>query len=132
MGPLVRIVLLALLVVATTACGAYRFPGAGSTGTGTVSGQVTVVPCAPIAPTTQPCKVAPGSGLEIDFTRGGGTVAAHTDGNGAYSVELPAGTWKVSFKGYVRIIKGPSTVTVSPGSSVVADFVVDSGIRISN
>ena len=127
-----RIVLLALLMVATAACGAYRFPGAGSAGTGTVGGQVTVVPCAPIEPTAQPCKVGPGSGVEIDFTSERTTEAAHTDADGAYSVELPAGTWKVSFKGYLRIIKGPLTVTVNPGSSVVADFVVDSGIRASN
>jgi type 1 fimbria pilin len=128
---LVRIVLLALLVIATAACGAYRFPGAGAAGTGTVSGQVTVVPCAPIEPTTQPCKIAPASGLEIDFGGAGTTVTAHTDANGQYSVELPAGTWKVSFKGYLRIIKGPPMVTVNPGSNLVADFVVDSGIRVS-
>jgi hypothetical protein len=128
---LVRIVLLALLVVATAACGAYRFPGAGSAGTGTVGGQVTVIPCAPIEPTTQPCKIAPASGIEIDFSGDGTTVTAHTDAKGQYSVELAAGTWKVSFKGYLRIIKGPQMVTVNPGSNVVADFVVDSGIRVS-
>jgi hypothetical protein len=126
----VRVVLLALLILATAACGAYRFPGGSTAGTGTVSGQVTVVPCAPIEPTTQPCKIAPISRLEIDFTRDGTIVAAHTDARGSYSVELPAGTWKVSFKNYVRIIKGPSTVTVNSGSSVVADYVVDSGIRV--
>ncbi len=69
-------------------------------------------------------------GVEIDFTSNGTTIAAHTDARGFYSVELRAGRWKVSFKGYARIIKGPSTVTVNPGSSVVADFVVDSGIRV--
>ena len=126
-----RIVVLVLLIVATAACGAYRFPGAGPAGTGTVSGQVTVVPCAPIQPAAQPCKIAPASGLEIDFAGGGTTVAARTDASGQYSVELPAGTWKVSFKGYLRIIKGPSTVTVNPGSNVVADYVLDSGIRVS-
>jgi len=131
-GSLVRIVLVALLMVATAACSGYRFPGAAPAGTGTVGGRVTVVPCAPIEPTTQPCKVGPGSGVEIDFTSERTTVAAHADADGAYSVELPAGTWKVSFKGYLRIIKGPLTVTVNPGSSVVADFVVDSGIRVSN
>ncbi|TMB95827.1 MAG: hypothetical protein E6J40_11115 [Chloroflexi bacterium] len=127
-----RIVLLALVIVASAACGGYRFPGAAPAGTGTVGGQVTVVPCAPIEPTTQPCKVGPGSGVEIDFTSERTTEAAHTDANGAYSVELPTGTWKVSFKGYMRIIKGPLTVTVNPGSNMVADFVVDSGIRVSN
>src|SRR5438309_6474871 len=106
-GSLVRIVLVAVLMVAIAACGAYRFPGAGSAGTGTVGGQVTVVPCAPIEPTAQPCKVGPGSRVEIDFTSERTTEAAHTDADGAYSVELPAGAWKVSFMGYRRTIKGP-------------------------
>jgi hypothetical protein len=117
--------------MATAACGAYRFPGAGPARTGTVGGQVTVVPCAPGGPAPQPCKIAPGPGLEIDFSGEGTTVIAHTDAGGQYSVELPAGTWKVSFKGYLRIIKGPSSVTVKPGSNVVADYVLDSGIRVS-
>src|SRR5207245_6761507 len=120
LGLLVRIVLLALLVVATTSCGAYRFPGMGSTGTGTVGGQVTVIPCAPIEPTTQPCKVAPSSSIEIDFSVAGTTVTAHTDAKGQYSVELPAETWKVSFKGYLRVIKGPPMVTGNPGVHVGA------------
>jgi len=90
-----------------------------------------VIPCAPIEPATQPCKTAPASTIEIDFSGDGTTVTAHTDAKGQYSVELAAGTWRVSFKGYLRIIKGPTMVTVNPGSSLVADFVVDSGIRVS-
>jgi hypothetical protein len=69
-------------------------------------------------------------GLEIDFTGNGTTVAAHTDAKGYYSVDLAAGTWKVGFKSYLRIIKGPPTVKVAPGSSIVADYVVDSGLRV--
>ena len=120
-----------LLVVATAACGAYRFPGAGTGGSGSVSGQVTVVPCAPIEPTAQPCTGRPASGLEIDFSGDGTRVAAQTDTRGYYSVQLPAGTWKVSFKGLMRIVSGPPILTVSAGSTVVANYVVDSGIRIS-
>ena len=125
-----RAFLVVIVVMATAACGAYRFPGSAPGATGTVSGQVTVVPCAPIEPATQPCASRPVSGLEIDFTGDGTTVAAHTDPKGYYSVQLPAGTWKVTFKGYMRIISGPTTVTVSAGSNVVANYVVDSGIRM--
>jgi len=131
LDPLVRVVLIAFLIVATAACGTYRFPGASPAGSGTVSGQVTVVPCAPIdRPNAVPCTNRVMPGVEIDFTSNGTTITAHTDASGFYSVELPAGRWKVSFKGYMRIIKGPSTVTVTPGASVTADFVVDSGIRV--
>ena len=126
-----RVALLAILIVATAAaCGAYRFPAASPAGAGTVSGQVTVVPCAPIdRPNAVPCTNRVMPGVEIDFTGNGTTIAAHTDARGGYSVQLAAGTWKVGFKNYLRIIKGPATVMVQPGSTVVADYVVDSGIR---
>ena len=126
----VRVVLLVLSVIAVAACGAYRFPGGGPpAGTGVVSGQVVVEPCAAVQPAAQPCKVSPMSGVEIDFSGDGKTIPARTDANGDYSVELSTGTWKVSFKGYLRIVKGPAAVTVRSGSRVVADYVVDSGIR---
>jgi hypothetical protein len=123
-----RAVLLVLLVVATTACGAYRFPGESSVGTGIVSGHVRDVPCGPAESATQPCAVAPVGGAEIDFSGNGATVSSRTDSQGAYSVELAEGTWKVSLKTYLRVINGPSTVTVTANAHVVADFVVASGI----
>ncbi len=126
-----RAVLLSLLVLLIVACGAYRFPGQTPSGTGTVSGHVTVVPCSPVqAAKLPPCAGRPAAGLEIDFTGNGTAVGTRTDSSGAYSVELPAGTWKVSFKSYMRIISGPPTVKVQAGSGVVADYVVDSGIRV--
>ncbi len=126
-----RAVLLSLLVVLTVACGAYRFPSQTPPGTGTVSGHVTAVPCSPVeAAKLPPCAGRPAAGLEIDFTGSGTVVGTRTDSSGAYSVELPAGTWKVSFKGYMRIISGPPTVKVQAGSSAVANYVVDSGIRV--
>jgi hypothetical protein len=42
-------VMLAALVLVTAACGAYRFPGGGSPGDGTVTGTVFAVPCFPVA-----------------------------------------------------------------------------------
>src|SRR5258708_5396581 len=126
-----RAVLLSLLVVLIVACGAYRFPGETPSRTGTVSGHVTVVPGSPVqAANLPPCGGRPAAGLEIDFTGNGTAVGTRTDSSGAYSVELSAGTWKVSFKSFMRIISGPPTVKVQAGSSVVADYVVDSGIRV--
>jgi hypothetical protein len=49
LGPVMRNVLLAALVLVTAACGAYRFPGGASPGDGTVSGTVVAVPCFPVA-----------------------------------------------------------------------------------
>ena len=126
-----RAVLILVLVAATAACGAYRFPGEAPIGNGTVSGAVTVVPCAPVQPVTPPCGGRPAAGVEIDFSGNGTMVGTLTDPKGAYSVELAAGTWKVSFKGYLRIVSGPPTVTVDAGASVVANYVVDSGIRVA-
>lgn len=126
-----RAVLLVLLALATAACGTYRFPGEPQSGTGTVSGHVTAVPCAPVqAANLPPCTGRPAAKLEIDFTGNGTVVSTPTDSSGAYSVELRAGTWKASFGSFMRIISGPPTVTVKAGSSVVADYVVDSGIRV--
>src|SRR5258708_26141720 len=126
-----RALLLSLLVVLTVACGAYRFPGQTPSGTGTVGGHVTAVPCSPVeAANLPPCAGRPAAGLEIDFTGNAAAVGARTDSSGAYSVELPAGTWKVSFKSYMRTVRAPPMVKVPSGSSVVADYVVDSGIRV--
>ena len=126
-----RAVVLFLLVAATVACGAYRFPGESPSAGGTVSGHVMAVPCTPIQPANQPpCAGRPVAGLEIDFAGNGASVGTRTDSNGAYSAELAAGTWKVTFKSYMRIISGPPTVTVHAGAAVVADYLVDSGIRV--
>jgi hypothetical protein len=55
--------------------------------------------------------------------------SAKTGSDGRYSIELPAGTYRVSVRNYMRVISGPPTVTVKAGSTVVADYVLDSGIR---
>lgn len=97
---------LVLAMLAAAGCGAYRFPGAGTGSSGSVSGQVTAVPCGPVESPTQPCMGRPASGLEIDFSGDDTMVAAQTDSRGYYSVQLPAGTWKVSFKKFMRIVSG--------------------------
>jgi hypothetical protein len=126
-----RALVLLLVIAATAACGAYHFPGATPSGTGTVSGHVVAVPCGPIeVPNQPPCTGRPVAGLVITFNGNGAAVTTRTDSSGAYSVDLAAGTWKVNFKSFMRIISGPPTVTVQAGSSVVADYVIDSGIRV--
>src|SRR5712692_8920209 len=108
-----RAVLVSVLVLLTAACGAYRYPGQSPAGTGTVSGQVTAVPCSPVEVPDQPCAGRPVSGLEIDFSAGGTTIGTQTGPKGGYAVELAAGTWKVSINGIkIPIISGPQAVTV--------------------
>lgn len=123
-----------LLVLACAACGSYRFPGGPPPGSGTVAGQVTVYPCAPVEPAPDqgiaPCKLKPPVGLEIDFNSEGGKVAStQTDASGRYTISLAEGAYKVSFPGIMRITSGPPVVTVKAGETVSADYVVDSGIR---
>jgi hypothetical protein len=121
---------LGALVLLTAACGAYQFPGASpSGGTGTVSGHVIAVPCAPVEGDGA-CAKRLLPGVEIDYTNGRSTSRAETDSTGAYSIELAAGTWKVTMKTYMRIISGPTVVAVAAGSHVVADYVLDTGIRV--
>jgi hypothetical protein len=120
----------AALILLTAACGAYAFPGSSQDAVGTVSGTVMAVPCAPVESGLNPCVGRPASGLEIDFSNGGTLSRTVTDSKGAYSIDLKPGTWKVVFTGVMRLISGPTTVTVSSGAKVVANYVVDSGIRV--
>jgi len=125
--------LLAALVFLLAACGAYHLPGGPSAGSGTVTGQVTVIPCGPVEPAQPdfaPCKMRPSVGIAMIFTSERGTVTStRTASDGRYTIELPAGTYKVSGQNYTRIISGPPIVTVKAGSRLVADYVFDSGIR---
>jgi hypothetical protein len=127
-----RNAVLVALVLVTAGCGAYHFPGAA--GSGTVTGQVTGIPCQPVKPVDSgiaPCKMTPTSpaaGIEIIFSAGGKVMSTQTNSQGRYTIELPAGTYNVNVAKYMRIISGPSTVTVKAGATVVADYVVSSGI----
>jgi hypothetical protein len=126
-----RGLILALAALALAACGAYSFPAGATPQTGTVSGRVVAIPCAPVEQPQQPCGGRPAANLELTFTNAGGaSVASTTDSNGNYSVQLDPGTWKVATKGYMRLLSGPPSVTVKAGETVVANYVVDSGIRV--
>ena len=140
----VRNALLVVLLVATAACGAYRFPGPAG-GTGTVSGQVIAYTCGPVQPVNQKCIPGPPAadcmpenptcggypmpGVELTFTNGDATHGIKSNASGYYSIQLPAGTWTVRVLKFVRIMSGPETVVVTPGASIVANYVVDTGIR---
>ena len=123
-----KAVLLAGLVAVTAACGGYSFPS-GSGSYGTVTGQVVSVPCSPVENPDAPCKPRPAGGVEIDFSGNGQSFVTRTGADGTYSLGLPAGTWTVALKA-ARVISGPKTVTVRSDASVVADYVIDSGIRM--
>jgi hypothetical protein len=125
-----RNALLAALVLATAACGVYRFPGSTPSPTGTVSGTVVAVPCAPVEQAGQVCAGRPVAGLEIDFAHGGDSARTVTDPTGHYTVTLASETWTVHLVTKMRVISGPSEVAVPSGSSATANYVVDSGIRV--
>jgi hypothetical protein len=132
LGTAVKPALIVVLLLLTAACGAYRFPGGPPPGMGTVTGMVTVMPCGPVEPAQPgiaPCKMKPAAGLEVDFSGDGIVTSTRTDGDGRYTIQLAEGTYKVSVKNYMRVISGPPAVTVKAGQTVVADYVLDSGIR---
>lgn len=119
------------LVLATAACGAYQLPGTSpSPATGTIAGHVLSVPCSPVEKLGDTCAGRAVANLAIRFSSGDATEQAVTDAQGAYSIDVPAGTWKVTFKTYMRKISGPATVTVAAGSTAAADYVFDNGIRV--
>jgi hypothetical protein len=126
------LVVLALLV-ATAACGAYQFPGANpspSPAGGTVSGRVLAVPCAPVEQQGSTCVGRAVPKLELDyFTDGVVAATTVTDSGGRYRMSLAPGTYEVKLKTYMRVISGPLRLTVGPGSNLVADYLLDSGIR---
>ena len=129
-----RSLLLVALLALTAACGAYQFPGSPSSpspATATVTGRVLSVPCAPVEQPNNVCAGRPVPKLEIDYVQGGAVAARTvTDGSGSYFVELQPGTYAVKLKTYMRVLKGPLTLTVAAGSSVTADYILDNGIRV--
>lgn len=129
-----RALVLVALLLAAAACGAYQFPGGNpspSPESGTVSGRVLAVPCAPVEQAGTSCAGRPVPKLELDYIRGGAVAGvAVTDARGSYLVALAPGTYEVKLKSYQRVISGPLTITVAPGSSQVANYLLDSGIRV--
>ena len=127
-----RSIVLATVLLVTAACGAYQFPGqTPAPGDAHVSGTVLSVPCAPVEQAGSTCSGKPVPNLEIDYMKGTSIFSrAMTDGKGAYAVDLPAGDYTVKFKTYMRVVSGPTQLTVDPGTSRVADYLLDNGIRV--
>lgn len=126
--------IVALTVALTAACGAYTFSGGQSSPTpdsGTVSGSVLAVPCAPVERVNSPCAGRPVPGAELDYVVGtkvaGRTI---TDTQGNYSIRLAPGSYTVMFKNVLRVVSGPTKVSVAAGSNIVANYLLDSGIRV--
>ena len=134
-----RPALLGALCLLTAACGAYAFPGdrpspTPTSSTGTVSGTVLSVPCAPVEQTGTTCAGRPVPKVELSYTCDQTTaqrvLGTTTDSNGHYSVQLPAGRCTVKFNTYMRYISGPLTLQVKAGDNLVANYVFDNGIRV--
>jgi len=60
---------------------------------------------------------------------GNTSFVAKTDSAGDYSISLPVGTWSVTAAAIARILSGPQTLEVKSGTSIVADFIIDTGMR---
>ena len=130
---MMRSLLLGAALLAAAACGGYQFPGQVPSPTpavGTVAGHVIAVPCGPIEPAAETCAGRSVPSLEIDFV-GAACAAckAVTNAQGSYSTDLPAGDYLVKFKTYMRVISGPTKLTVAAGTKTRADYVLDTGIR---
>lgn len=131
-----RALLLAGLLALTAACGAYQFGGSGPSpaplpAPATVSGRVLSVPCAPVQKAGDVCAGRPVPNLEIDYLGGDSVITRTvTDSNGSYFVKLAPDTYSVKLKTYMRVISGPLSLTVTAGSSVVANYLLDNGIRV--
>lgn len=126
--------LAAALALATAACGAYSFPSGEASPTpsvGSVAGRVLAVPCAPVEQAGSSCAGRPVPNLELDYLMGT-AVAAHavTRADGSYAVALSPGSYSVRMKTYMRVISGPLQLTVAAGSNIIANYIVDSGIRV--
>jgi hypothetical protein len=117
---------LAVLVLA--ACAAT----AGTPAAGNVTGHVYGEPGCPVQRAESPCPPRLMSGMTLNFRSGAGSVeSTKTDSNGAYSIELAPGSWKVTLVAQPsgRLLRGPTQVSVAAGKVTMADFTVDSGIR---
>ena len=125
-----KAVVFGALLLLTTACGAYQFPTLPGVHTGTVSGRVLFFPCGPVEPAGGKCIGNPAAGVEIDFVEGTAADATVTDQNGNYLIQLRPATYQVQFKKIMQFVRGPKTVTVTADTNVVANYFIDSGIRV--
>lgn len=128
-----RATLLGALLLVSAACGAYHFPAGGaspSPATGVVSGSAVSIPCSPVEKPGTTCGGKPVPGLELDYVDGkGGVSRTVTDRWGNYSINLQPGSYSVKVNTYMRVVSGPLKVQVDSRAYIVANYVLDSGIR---
>ena len=95
---------------------------------GTVTGHVTVRACggAYRSDDVSPCPARPVAGATLTFQSNGTStpVTVTTDSEGAYHIDLPAGSYAVSLNGAGKSshLAGPRQVTVTAGKTVIADY----------
>lgn len=123
---------LGAVVLLAVACGGYHFPGESpAPAAGSVSGRVLAVPCSPVEKPGTSCAGRPVPNLEIDYSDGANnTEKTFTDAAGRYSISLPPAAYAVKLKTYMRVLSGPLKLEVGAGSTTVADYLLDSGIRV--
>jgi hypothetical protein len=99
--------------------------------TGGVRGIVTAGPTCPVERQGTPCPPAPWTGTVRATATDGSTFDTTTDGQGAYTLQLPDGTYTVSAltKGSGPPTASPVTVSVAGGAVQTLDLQVDTGIR---
>jgi hypothetical protein len=89
------------------------------------------IPCLPVESAgVAQCAGRPVPGVEIDFTSAGEAAKADTDSAGRFNATLAAGMWTVHLVTNLHVMSGPSEVTVVAGTTVTANYLVDSGIRV--
>lgn len=116
-----RTLLIALcLALGASSCGSSNQFAAPTVLMGTVSGHVRQLDCT--GPRSINCPSHPAAGIEIDFTARGASGVAVTDADGAYGIELASGTYTVHLKVSNTPLSGPTSIQVSAGQSIRADY----------
>jgi hypothetical protein len=122
-----RVLAIGLSVAAIAATAA----DAGTRQRGTLYGDVTRGPIAPMCAAEQPCD-APAKNLTLVFSRNSRPAGrVTTDAVGHYRLRLPSGFYDVrraAVTGFDRRLE-PNTVRVRSGRTVRVDFSIETGIR---
>src|SRR2546430_16327387 len=121
------------VMLLTAACGAYHFPGdsaSPSPETAHVSGIVMSGPCAPVDRAGSTCAGRPVASREIDYVSGNSVIGrVVTNSGGMYAVDLKPGSYEVKLVTYMRVLSGPTKLTLGAGTRTVANYMLDNGIR---
>jgi hypothetical protein len=130
--------LISLAIITISIAVALNFGGqqAGpKTGTGTLTGNVSIGPLCPVEPCTvsHDRLVAAYAARPISITTAGGTMVASVtaDPDTGYTVALRPGTYVVDIphQGIGGNRGLPETVTIQEGETVRLDITIDTGIR---